>query len=259
MPPVSLHQEQELAIHAPHTPSAKSHEYRRGVMAALPIMLGLIPVGMVLGAQATQKGFSTLQVPLLTGLNFGGASEFAMIAVWTSPPHVLLLMAIAFLVNSRHILMGAILAPFIKHLSTRQVLPLLFFMCDESWALSLADARARIQAHNVPLKNALSIPYFMGIASCLYLTWMGSTFLGAMLGPMFGDLHLWGLHMAFPAIFLVLLRGMWRGLPSARPWLVSLLVGCVSYLCIPGAWYVALGALAGMASAWWWAGQGEKA
>lgn len=259
MAPVSLPQEQELAIRTAELPCAKSQGYRRGLMAALPIMLGLIPVGLVLGAQATQKGFSTLEVPLLTGLNFGGASELAMIAVWTSPAHVLLLMAIAFLVNSRHILMGAILSPFIKHLPTRQVLALLFFMTDESWAMGLADARARIKAHNIPLKNALNIPYFLGIGTGLYFTWVSATFLGAVAGPLVGDLQQWGFHMAFPAVFLVLLRGMWRGLPSARPWLVSLIVGCVCYLCIPGAWYVAIGALSGMASAWWWAPQGEQA
>src|SRR5690606_15208477 len=86
-------------------------EFRRGLVAALPVMAGFIPFALVLGAQASQKGFSSLEVPLLTGLNFGGGSEFAAVALWTSPPHMLLLVAITLLVNSRHLLMGAVLAP----------------------------------------------------------------------------------------------------------------------------------------------------
>ena len=39
------------------------------------------------------------------------SSEFAAIRLWTSPPHVLLIVAIVLLVNSRHLLMGATLAP----------------------------------------------------------------------------------------------------------------------------------------------------
>lgn len=55
--------------------------------------------------------------------------------------------------------------------------------------------------------------------------------------------------MAFTAVFLVMLKGMWRGVRPARPWLVSLAVAAVTYLLVPGAWYVAAGALAGVVAA----------
>jgi predicted branched-subunit amino acid permease len=55
--------------------------------------------------------------------------------------------------------------------------------------------------------------------------------------------------MAFTAVFLVLLRGMWKGMKPCRPWLVSLLVAALVYKLVPGAWYVAAGALSGLASA----------
>ena len=73
-------------------------------------MLGFVPFALVLGAQAVQKGLAPLEVPLMTGMNFGGGSEFTAIRLWTSPPHVLLIVAMSFLVNCRHILMGAALA-----------------------------------------------------------------------------------------------------------------------------------------------------
>jgi predicted branched-subunit amino acid permease len=61
--------------------------------------------------------------------------------------------------------------------------------------------------------------------------------------------------MAFPAIFLVLLKGMWKGIRACRPWFISLLVATSTYLLIPGTWYVAAGAVAGLAAALIWAEQ----
>lgn len=217
----------------------------RGLRASLPVMLGFIPFALVLGAQATQKGLSVYAVPLMTGLNFGGGSEFAAIRLWTSPPHVLLIVAMSFLVNCRHILMGAALAPYLRHLPRRHVLPALFFMCDESWAMALADVRERAA-------KAVSLPYYLGLSAGLYLTWVVFTATGAALGPVIGDVEQFGFDMAFTAVFLVLLRGMWRGVRACRPWLVSLVVASLTYRFVPGAWYVAAGACAGLVAAVMW-------
>ncbi len=222
-------------------------EVRRGVTAATPVLLGMLPAALVLGAQAAQKGLSPVEVLLMTSLNFAGGSEFAAIQLWTSPPHILLIVAITFLVNSRHLLMGATLAPFLRHLPRRKALPALFVMCDESWAFGLADAKAR---HAAGWSPAFSLPYYLGSALSVLLIWATFTTLGAMVGPFLGDIEAYGFGMAFPAIFLVLMRGMWRGFRAARPWLVSLGVAAGVHLLVPGAWYVPAGALAGLAAAW---------
>lgn len=67
------------------------------------MLLGLVPAALVLGAQATAKGMAPLAVPLMTGLNFAGGSEFAAVGLWTSPPHLLLIVGVTLLVNSRHL------------------------------------------------------------------------------------------------------------------------------------------------------------
>ncbi|RUZ80650.1 branched-chain amino acid ABC transporter permease [Mesorhizobium sp. M7A.F.Ca.US.006.01.1.1] len=226
-------------------------EFRRGVASCAPVLFGTIPYALVLGAQATQKGLSTVELSMMTGLNFAGGSEFAAIQLWTSPPHIVLIVAITFLVNSRHLLMGAALAPFLRDLPRRKVFPALFLMCDESWALGLADAKQRAAAGITP---AFSPRYYMGAALAMYLTWVAFTTLGAVLGPMLGDVGTYGFDMAFPAVFLVLMRGMWTGIAAARPWLGSLVVAALFYLFVPGAWYVAAGAMSGLVAAWLMAG-----
>jgi 4-azaleucine resistance transporter AzlC len=227
-------------------------EVWRGLRESLPVMIGFVPFALVFGAQASQKGLRAVEVPLMTGLNFAGGSEFAVIGLWTSPPHIILLAAVTFLVNSRHLLMGAALAPYIQHLPRRRALPALFFMCDESWAMGLADARRRAAAG---VRDAFSIPYYLGAGIGMYLTWVVATAAGAALGPTFGNVEAYGFGMAFPAVFLVMLKGMWKGVRAARPWLVSLVVASVTHLVLPGAWFVAAGAVTGLASAYVWAGR----
>lgn len=217
-----------------------SAEIWRGIRAALPIMIGFVPFALVLGAQARMRHFSLVDVPLMTGLNFGGGSEFAAVGLWTSPPHILLIVGITFLVNSRHVLMGATLAPYLSRIPRRKIFFFLFFMCDETWALSLADAR----------KHGFSLAYYGGVSLGLYLSWLAGTTLGAALGPVLGDVTRYGFDMAFPAVFFVLLRGMWKGLNSALPWAVTLGVAVVAYVFLPQGWYVPLGALSGALTAW---------
>lgn len=179
-------------------------EFQRGVKDCIPLLLGVIPLALVLGATAAQKDFSLLEVPLLTGLNFAGGSEFAVLEAWTDPPHLLTLIFITFLINSSYILLGASL-----------------------------------------------VPYYAGLCIVLYLAWVGFTTLGALVGPVLGDIHYFGFDMAFPAIMLVLLKGMWKGFTEARPWLISLIFAALTYSYLPGNWYVLIGALAGIAAAFW--------
>jgi len=229
-------------------PTVKS-EVWRGLVASSPVLLGVVPMAMVLGAQAAQKGLSVAEVPLMTGLNFAGGSEFAAVRLWTSPPHLLLIVAMTFLVNSRHLLMGAALAPFIKHLPKRKAFPALFVMTDESWAMGMADARQRASAG---ISHCFSLPYYLGVSAGVYIVWVIFTTLGAGLGPIMGNAESYGFDMAFPAVFLVLLRGMWNGVRAARPWLVSLAVAALTSVLVPGAWYVPAGAVSGILAAFYW-------
>ncbi|KOC94462.1 AzlC family ABC transporter permease [Winslowiella iniecta] len=230
----------------------KKSEFWRGVRASLPVLLGVIPLALVLGAQAAKKGFSAIELPLMTGLNFAGGSELAAIELWTHPPHILVIMMITFLINSRHILMGAAIEPHLRHLPKRKAFAALFFMTDESWAMGMADAAKRRQAGIV---SSFSIPYYAGVSASLYIIWVLFTTSGVLLGPLMGDISQWGFDMAFPAIFLVLLRGMWRGFRAARPWMVSLIMAASTYYLIPGAWYVPVGALSGMMTALFFVGK----
>lgn len=221
-------------------------EMMRGLTDSIPVIIGLLPWALILGVQAGQKGMSVLEVPMMTGLNFAGGSEFAAVSLWGDTIPVLLIIAMTFMINSRHILMGAAFAPYLRDIPLKKMVPALFLMTDESWAMSLADCQKR-QAQGLP---AFSLAYYMGVSLTLYVVWIMCTTLGAVIGPSLGDVSKWGFGMAFPAVFLVLMRGMWKGFRAARPWLVSLIVAAIVALTIDGAWYVPAGALSGLFTAY---------
>ncbi|WP_440163056.1 AzlC family ABC transporter permease [Actinobacillus pleuropneumoniae] len=221
------------------------NEFIRGIKEVSPMMFGFIPLGLVLGAQASQKGMPFYEIGLLTGLNFAGGSEFAAVNLWTHPLAIGVIVAVSMLINSRHIIMGAALSLYMKNIGRLKSLGLLFFMTDEVWAMNLADAQKRSE-------KTISIPYYMGTALSLYVMWISSSMIGAYIGPFVGDLEKYGFDMSFTAIFLVMLKGMWKAFKLAHPWFVSLLVAGLVYHTIDGAWYVLAGALSGILSAYFW-------
>ena len=134
--------------------------------------------------------------------------------------------------------------------ATIEAIDALFFMSDETWAITYTETQRQAKTGRSP---AFSSGYYVGCGASIYFAWVGATTLGAAIGPVLGDLNTYGFDMAFPAVFLVLIAGMWKGARAARPWLLSLVVAALTYLFVPGAWYVMAGALSGIAAAAYWA------
>lgn len=234
----------QLARQSDNQPHSLWQKRWRGTKASLPVLLGTIPYALVLGAQARQKGLSLMEVPLLTGLNFAGGSEFAAVQLWADPPPVLTIVLVTFLVNSRHLLMGAVLSPFLRDHKPGRILPALFALCDESWALSLAESRKREKEQKTPF---FCFHFYTGVAVPFFLAWVLFTTLGAVIGPILGPIDRYGFDMAFPAVFLTLLVSMWEGWQEGRPWLVSLIVAACTHLLFPRtAWFVLAGTISGL-------------
>lgn len=225
-------------------------EYRRGARAISPALAAVVAYGLVFGAQASQMGLSLLEVALMTGLNYAGGSEFAAVGLWASPPPILLIVTVTLLINSRHLIMGAALTPYLAHLPRWKAFVALFFMSDESWAVGYADAVKQARSGEL---IPFSTGFYAACGTLIYIGWLGASAAGAVIGPFLGDVEEIGFDMAFPAVFLTIVAGMWKGPRAARPWAVSLVVGAVTHLAIPGAWYVVTASIAGLAAAYFWA------
>ena len=212
--------------------------FTAGLIDMVPLLVGLVPFALVLGALAAAKGLSPLEVMLMSGIVFAGGSQFVAVELWRDPVPVGVLGLMALLVNSRHLLMGAALAPRSPHWGSR-AWPALFFMADEVWAMALRRAGS----------GPVPLGYWFGLAIGLWCNWVAITGIGAWLGSVIKDPARFGFDFAFVAVFVALLHGMWQGSATFLPWLASGLIAVLVYIAIPGPWYVAAGALAGLAAA----------
>jgi len=209
-------------------------ELRDGFVAIGPVLVAVIPFALVLGATAAQKGLSPLEVVLMSALVFAGSAQFVAVELWSPEVSVALLVGMTLLVNSRHVLMGAALAPYLP--GRRRLTWLgLFFLVDEVWALALARRRVAPPTWH----------YWAGLALPLYLNWLLWTGLGALVGGVIVDPAAFGFDFAFVAIFVVLLKGMAPRRRELMIWTVTAVVSALTYRLVPGALFVPLGTLAG--------------
>ena len=224
-------------------------KFARGFRAAMPMMLGFIPISLILGATASQAGLSPLAISLMAGINFAGGSEFAALALWSAVPPVLAIILTTWLINSRHIMLSAALTPYVAKLPLSEALPVFFIMCDETWALSMQDITLRRKA-GYSDDEAFSLPFYLGAGLTLWANWWACAFVGAAAGAGLGDMSEWGIGMAFPVIFIAILASMWPGTKKCLPWAVSAAAAGLSSLVWSSGVSVAVGSLAGLLVAW---------
>jgi 4-azaleucine resistance transporter AzlC len=214
-------------------------DFWRGFLDILPILAAAFPIGLLWGTLAVKQGLSPLEAGLASASVFAGAAQFVAVDLWRTPAPWLLLTFSVLLVNIRHVLMGASLSRHVGNIP-RMLRPLaMFLMVDEVWAL--AERRA--------LAAPLTAAYYFGLGLPLWVNWLVATVIGARVGRGLGDPQAYGLDFAFSALFIAILAGFWKGRRTGAVLVASGLVAAVSKLLIPGAWYIALGGIAGVAVA----------
>jgi 4-azaleucine resistance transporter AzlC len=219
----------------PRPDPSRRGDFAAGAVTILPLLVAVVPFGLLLGTLAAQKDLSPLEVALMSATVFAGASQFVAVEIWSTPAAVALLTATALMVNLRHVLMGAAMAPHLRGWSRGETYGGIFFMADETWAFALR------RGADAPLTPA----YYFGLALPLYLGWVATTILGAVFGGVLHDPARYGLDFAFTAVFLTLLVGLWKGRRSFYPWAAAALAAVVAHQLLPGVWYIACGGLAG--------------
>jgi 4-azaleucine resistance transporter AzlC len=222
-------------MHAP-APHSGPAQFWLGVRMFLPVAVSIAAYGVVWGVLAGQAGLSVIEVALMSGLVFAGASQFVALDMWTPGDlPVLSIVIAAGIVNLRMLLMSATLRPLVGHLSLPRQLGAMFFVSDEQWAMTMAEVR----------KGTGSVAFLLGTGVLSWFAWMGSTLCGRVLGAFIDDPTRYGLDFAFTATFLALLLGMWRGRGDLVPWIVGALAAILTSKLIEGNWYIIVGGLVG--------------
>lgn len=210
--------------------------FKSGVRRGAPLAPTAFAYGLVFGILARQAGMRLSEAFAMSALVAAGSSQFVAVELWQSPLPAATIITATLIVNLRHVLLSASLYPWLSRLSRRRRYASIFFLYDESWALTLHAFRGGYRDG----------AFLLGCGLTLFILWLGATLLGHTLSAMLPEPARLGLDFAATAVFTALLVGLWRG-PKADllPWGVAALVAIVAERWLAGTWYILLGGLAG--------------
>ena len=117
--------------------TAKS-TFMRGVRDVFPILFGALPFGIVVGVVSAEIGFTALQSIVESSGIFAGAAQLVMLDLLGNDAALWVIVISASILNLRHVIYSASLAPHYKERSTLWKFILSFVMVDQVYALGIA-------------------------------------------------------------------------------------------------------------------------
>lgn len=169
--------------------------WQNSVTTALPVVMGYLPIGFAYGVLAINAGLTIFQTVLMSIIVFAGSAQLIAVSLFAQMLHPLSIIATTFIVNLRHLLMSAALAPHMKNWNHSQVAFFSFELTDESFGL---HSLRFDQGNNQPGTS-------ITINIICQFSWVLGSFLGAAAGNLIQDVRPFALDYALPAMFIALL------------------------------------------------------
>jgi len=156
------------------SPSARQ-ELLCGLRDVIPLLVGAAPFGMIYGVLAVDAGIPVLAAQLMSLIVFAGSAQFIAAQLIGAAASGVVVVLTVFIVNLRHALYSASIAPHTAALPKSWKWLLAYLLTDEAYAVAInryRDGLAGTQRHW----------YFLGAGSGLWATWQVSTAVGILLG-----------------------------------------------------------------------------
>lgn len=198
--------------------SSRRSEFLAGARDQLPFLLGVVPFGLLFGAVATDAGIPAPAVQGLSLFLFAGGAQFVAAGlIGQATPPLVIVLTIA-VINLRHALYSASLAPHYARLSPVWKASLAWLLTDEAFATTVRRYRegGGGQAHW----------YALGAGLGLWSGWQTATAAGIVFGARIPSSD--ALAFVIPLSFLALLwptltdRPAWAAAASAAALAVAL-------------------------------------
>lgn len=185
--------------------ASRFNDFIRGVRDELPILLGVVPFGMIFGALAVHNGLSLFTAQSTSSIIFAGSAQFIAVQLIGAGASVAVVLMVVFVVNIRHALYSASVAPYIAHLRPAWKYVLAYFLTDEAYIVAITNYK----------KNGVSDTrhwYFLGAGVTLWSSWQVSTLVGILVGGGIGEN--WPVGFALPLTFIALVIPGLKDRPS---------------------------------------------
>jgi 4-azaleucine resistance transporter AzlC len=181
--------------------------FMQGVKDCIPTLLGYIGIGLAAGIVGASAKLSVLEIGLLSALVYAGASQFIICAmlIAMSPPSAII--ATTFIVNLRHFLMSAALAPYFSRYSLLKNVGIGALLTDESFGVA---------SHRTSSGLPINDRWMNGLNVTAYVVWIISCLAGAWMGSWIENPAAFGLDFALTAMFVALLVLQLTALPGSK-------------------------------------------
>ncbi len=172
-------------------------EFLAGLRAELPILLGVVPFGLIYGALAVGAGLPPDTALAMSSIVFAGSAQFVgtqLIGVGT-PAIVVILTTLV--VNLRHMLYSASVAPYTRPLRPFWKWLLAYLLTDEAYAVTILH-------YHQDSDSTHKHWYFLGAGLTLWASWQASTAVGVFLRTRVEVPTSWGLDFTLALTFIAL-------------------------------------------------------
>jgi predicted branched-subunit amino acid permease len=188
-----------------------------GARAVAPMLIGVIPFGLVAGATPATTGLGGETSIGLSTIVFAGASQLAAADALADGASAAVAIIAACTINLRLMLYSASLAPHLALVPLRQRLLIGYLLTDQAYAVSITRWTAEADAEAAGGQPApgldRKLPYYFGAALTLWGNWQVCTVIGILIGSAVPESL--PLDFAVPLVFLVLLVPAITSRPSA--------------------------------------------
>ena len=213
--------------------------FLKGVIDVSPLMIPVVPFGLIFGILAIDIGFSPLATMGMSLIIFGGASQIVLLQLFSGGASSLVIISSVGAVNSRHLLYGAVISEHISDLKLIWKIIISYFLIDQAFARSNEYFKRN--------QNKNKYFHLIGGGVTCWIIWQTTTFLGIILGTAIPEKL--GLSFAIPLTFLALLVNDFRKIINITVIIISGLIATFGYNYIPYKAYVIVAALTGLLTA----------
>ncbi|MGB5565896.1 MAG: AzlC family ABC transporter permease [Acidimicrobiia bacterium] len=216
--------------------STRNKALADGVRAFAPLLIAVIPFGLVFGIVAAGSEVGPWLGGFTSFIIFAGAAQLATLQLIDAGAAGAVVIATALVINARHLMYSAALAPAFREFPKGARFALPYLLTDQAFALSIV----RFGEVEDP---AYRLWFFTGAGLSLWVPWQIFTIAGIVLGAQIPAS--WSLDFAIPLMFVILLVPTIKG----RPDLLAAVVGATVAIVAAGAPYglgLIIGAVSGV-------------
>ena len=150
---------------------------RKGAVASIPLLLGIVPWGIVAGVAMVSAGLTRTEAVAMSLLVFAGSAQLAVLPLLVAKAPLWVMYATALVVNLRYVVYSAVLAPHFERLSGAWRALLSYITVDQIFALFVARYRLNDAG---PGRHW----FFLGGSLVMWTAWQTSSLIGIFAGAL---------------------------------------------------------------------------